>query len=122
MAARTKARKRAVDVLYETDLRGSDAVSVVAERVAMADPPVSDYTVELIEGVTSHRRRIDAILSEYSEGWTIARMPDVDRALEMGGTRIFREDDGPGEESDNGRDAVRCIVPGRSRWRPARPR
>jgi N utilization substance protein B len=81
VAARTKARKRAVDVLYESDLRGSDAVSVVAERVAMADPPVSDYTVELIEGVTSHRRRIDAILSEYSEGWTIARMPDVDRAI-----------------------------------------
>lgn len=81
MAARTKARKRAVDVLYESDLRGSDAITVVSERVAMADPPVNDYTIELVEGVTANRRRIDAILSEYSEGWTIARMPDVDRAI-----------------------------------------
>ncbi len=81
MAARTKARKRAVDLLYESDLRGSDALTVVAERVAMADPPVNDYTIELIEGVTANRRRIDALLSEYSEGWTIERMPDVDRAI-----------------------------------------
>lgn len=81
MAARTKARKRAVDILYESDLRGSDALSVLAERVAMADPPVNDYTIELIEGVATNRRRIDALLSEYSEGWTIERMPDVDRAI-----------------------------------------
>ena len=81
MAARSKARKRAVDVLYESDLRGTDAITLVAERVAMADPPVNDYTIELIEGVSLNRRRIDALLGEYSEGWTLARMPDVDRAV-----------------------------------------
>ena len=81
MAARSKARKRAVDLLYEADLRGTSAVGTVAERVALADPPVNDYTVELVEGVDGARPRIDAILSEYAEGWALARMPDVDRAI-----------------------------------------
>jgi N utilization substance protein B len=81
MAARSKARKRAVDLLYEADLRGVDVIETMAERVAMADPPVNDYTVELVEGVHGARERIDAILSDYAEGWTLDRMPDVDRAI-----------------------------------------
>ena len=81
MAARSKARKRAVDLIYEADLRGADAVTTLAERVALADPPISDYTIELVEGVQAHREAIDDLLSEYSEGWTIDRMPGVDRAI-----------------------------------------
>jgi transcription antitermination protein NusB len=81
MAARSKARKRAVDLLYEADLRGTSAVGTVAERVALADPPVNDYTVELVEGVDAARDRIDAILADYAEGWELSRMPDVDRAI-----------------------------------------
>ena len=81
MAARSKARKRAVDVLYEADLRGTDALATLADRQALADPPVNEYTVELIQGVHEHRDRVDAILAEYAEGWTVARMPDVDRAV-----------------------------------------
>ncbi|MBV9820709.1 MAG: transcription antitermination factor NusB [Actinobacteria bacterium] len=81
MAARSKARKRAVDLIYEADLRGADPVSTLAERVALADPPISDYTIELIEGITEHRAAIDQLLSEYSEGWTLDRMPGVDRAV-----------------------------------------
>ena len=81
MAARSKARKRAVDLLYEADLRGVDVMETLAERVAMADPPVNDYTVALVEGVNGARERIDAILGEYAEGWELERMPDVDRAI-----------------------------------------
>ena len=81
MAARTKARKRAVDLLYEADLRGADPVSTLAERIALADPPISDYTVELVEGVTAHRQAIDELLASYAEGWTLERMPGVDRAV-----------------------------------------
>ena len=81
MAARSKARKRAVDILFEADIRGADPVSTLAGRVALADPPINDYTVELVEGVTANRERIDEILAEYAEGWTIARMPGVDRAI-----------------------------------------
>ncbi|MGI8879769.1 MAG: transcription antitermination factor NusB [Jatrophihabitans sp.] len=81
MAARSKARKRAVDLLYEADLRGTDLVGTIAERIALADPPVNDYTVELIEGVNGSRPRIDEILAQYAEGWALDRMPDVDRAI-----------------------------------------
>ena len=81
MSARSKARKRALDVLYEADVRGSDPLATLADRVAMADPPVNDYTVELVEGVAASRARIDEILSEYAEGWSLDRMPDVDRAV-----------------------------------------
>jgi transcription antitermination protein NusB len=81
VSARSKARKRALDVLYESDLRSTDAVRTLAERVALAEPPVNDYTIELVEGVQSNRHRIDEILAEYAEGWTVDRMPDVDRAV-----------------------------------------
>jgi N utilization substance protein B len=81
MAARSKARKRAVDLLYEADMREADAVAVLAERLPAADPPINDYTVELIEGIGANRPRIDEILAGYSEGWTIERMPGVDRAV-----------------------------------------
>ncbi len=81
MAARTKARKRAVDLVYEADLRGADPVTMLAERIALADPPINNYTIELVEGVAEHRAAIDQLLSEYSEGWTLERMPGVDRAV-----------------------------------------
>jgi transcription antitermination protein NusB len=81
VSARSKARKRALDVLYESDLRSTDPVTTLADRVALAEPPVNDYTIELVEGVQSNRRRIDEILAEYAEGWTVDRMPDVDRAV-----------------------------------------
>ena len=81
MAARSKARKRAVDLMYEADLRDIDAVGVLSERIAAADPPVNEYTVAIVEGTAEHRARIDEILAYYSEGWTIERMPALDRAI-----------------------------------------
>jgi N utilization substance protein B len=81
MAARSKARKRAVDVLYESDVREVNPLWTLAERVKLADPPVNGYTVELVEGVQAHRPRLDEILSQYADGWTIQRMPGVDRAV-----------------------------------------
>lgn len=81
MAARSKARKRAMDVLYEADVRDNDVATTLAARAARADPPVHPYTTELVNGVREHHARIDAILAQYAEGWTIARMPGVDRAV-----------------------------------------
>ena len=81
MGARSKARKRALDVLFEADQRGLDAVSVLAERVRRADPPVPEYAVEIVEGVTAHRERIVELLATFAQGWTVDRMPGVDRAL-----------------------------------------
>jgi N utilization substance protein B len=96
VAARSKARKRALDILYEAELRAADPLTTLADRVALADPPVNDYTVELVEGVQSHRARIDAILTDYAEGWTVERMPDVDRAvLRLGVFELLWRDDVP---------------------------
>jgi N utilization substance protein B len=81
VSARSKARKRAVDLLYEADLRGADTLTILADRVALGQPPVNEYTVELVEGVAAHGSRIDELLGEYAEGWTIERMPGVDRAV-----------------------------------------
>jgi transcription antitermination protein NusB len=80
--ARTKARKRALDILFESEARGEDPLEVLAHRRSTQDaPPVSDYAALLVEGVTEHRGRIDQLLTEHSEGWSVARMPAVDRVL-----------------------------------------
>jgi len=82
MGARSKARKRAVDLLFEAQLRGVDPVTLLADRVGSPDvPPVNDYTVTLVEGVQAHLSRIDELLAEHSEGWTLNRMPAVDLAV-----------------------------------------
>ncbi|MEY3733340.1 MAG: transcription antitermination factor NusB [Actinomycetota bacterium] len=90
MAARHKARKRALDVLFQADLRQVDPLTVLAEsdqrRVDEGEAPVNPYVAELVEGVVSHRDRIDELLSTYSLGWTLERMPGVDRAILRLGT------------------------------------
>jgi N utilization substance protein B len=68
-------------MLYESDLRGVDAAQTLRDRGALADPPINDFTVELVEGAREHRARIDEILTAYADGWTIERMPGVDRAV-----------------------------------------
>ncbi len=81
MAARSKARKRALDVLFEAEQRGVDPLATLADRVAAADPPVPAYAGELVAGVTAHRERIDELLATYAVGWSLDRMPAVDRNL-----------------------------------------
>ncbi len=81
MSARSKARKRAVDVLFEADQRGLAPVQVLADRLAQSDPPVPEYTVALVQGVVDKRERLDELISTYSHGWSLERMPAVDRAL-----------------------------------------
>ena len=79
--ARSKARKRALDILFEAELRGLPVLELLAERITMGGPPVPAYAADLVRGVTAHSARIDELLSEYAEGWTLDRMPAVDRNL-----------------------------------------
>jgi len=98
VGARSKARKRAVDVLYEAAQRDSDPVDTLRQRLALADPPVPEYAVELVEGVALHRERIDELLTTYAEGWTLERMPPVDLAvLRIGVQELLWCDDVPDE-------------------------
>ncbi len=96
MGARSKARKRAVDVLYEAAQRDNSAVDTLRERLAQSDPPVPEYAVELVEGVVANRVRIDELLSTYAEEWTLDRMPPVDLAiLRIGAFELLWRDDVP---------------------------
>ena len=96
MAARTKARKRAVDVLYEADLRGSDPLAVLRDRIADGHPPVPEHAVRLVEGVVEHAARIDELIEEHASGWSLDRLPDVDRAvLRMAVFELLWVDDVP---------------------------
>jgi N utilization substance protein B len=81
MAARSKARKRAVDVLYEADLRGDDRLALLRDRIETGNPPVPDHTVRLVEGVAEHAARIDALIDTHASNWSLERLPDVDRAI-----------------------------------------
>ncbi|MGY5882063.1 transcription antitermination factor NusB [Modestobacter lacusdianchii] len=81
MAARSKARKRAVDVLYEADLRGDDPLAVLRDRVADGNPPVPEHAVRLVEGAVEQRARIDELIEQHASGWSLDRLPDVDRAI-----------------------------------------
>ncbi|GAB3279709.1 transcription antitermination factor NusB [Parasphingorhabdus pacifica] len=97
MGSRSKARKRAVDVLYEADLREIDAVTLLSERMGSPDdPPINEYTVTLVEGITGNRSRIDEVLVEHAEGWSLSRMPAVDRSvLRLGLFELLWCDDVP---------------------------
>jgi N utilization substance protein B len=80
--SRSKARKRALDILFESEARGEDPQEVLARRIAGADaPPVSEFAASLVEGVVAHRAEIDETISSYARGWTMARMPAVDRMI-----------------------------------------
>jgi len=96
MSARSKARKRALDALYAADLRGEDAVEALDRAVAAGEGPTNPYTGALVRGVTEHRTRIDEVLRTYAQGWTLERMPAVDRnVLRLGVYEILWVDDVP---------------------------
>jgi transcription antitermination protein NusB len=82
--SRRKSRRRALDVLYSADLRDIPARTVLSDTLARMGQEVPDhmaYAVEIVEGVESNADRIDELISSYAEGWTLDRMPVVDRNL-----------------------------------------
>lgn len=96
MPARSKARKRALDILYAAELRGQDPVAALDTAVADGEGPTNPYTETLVRGVVEHRERIDELLGQYAQGWTLDRMPAVDRnALRIGVLELLYLDDVP---------------------------
>jgi transcription antitermination protein NusB len=93
MSARSKARKRALDVLYESEVRRLPVGGTLADRVADNDPPVNEFTVALVEGVAKHIDVIDDLLETHSVGWSLDRMPAVDRNILRIGTYELLFDD-----------------------------
>ena len=97
MAARSKARKRALDILFASELRSEDPVVALERAIEAGEGPTNDYTSTLVRGVVEHRERIDEVLTTYSKGWTLGRMPAVDRnVLRIGVYELlWGEDDVP---------------------------
>jgi N utilization substance protein B len=85
VTARSKARKQALDLLFEADIRGTSALDTLDTRVIDEEGPdarpVREYAHALISGVTSHRRKIDELISTYAQGWDMDRLPAVDRNI-----------------------------------------
>jgi transcription antitermination protein NusB len=101
VAARNKARQRAFQILFEAEQRGADPRTVMADWIRLArtddrQPPVTEYTAQLVEGCAAHAARIDELLSGHAVGWTLDRMPVVDRnVLRLGTYELIWEDDVP---------------------------
>lgn len=88
MSARSKARKQALDILFETDIRGTSPVDLLSTRLredaveeGQDARPIREYTKELVIGVSDHRRKIDELISTYAQGWDMDRLPAVDRNI-----------------------------------------
>ena len=96
MSARGKARRRAVEILFEAEQRHEDAREVMERRRLHSDSLVSPYAEELVLGVTVRRGELDEYLETYSQGWTLERMPAVDRnVLRVGAWELLFNDDVP---------------------------
>jgi N utilization substance protein B len=101
VSARTKARKRALDIIYNADVRQipfSESLRAEAER-AVHEPAREAswlYAREIVDGVIDHAAEIDELIERLSKGWTLARMPLVDRAiLRIGVWEILHNDQVP---------------------------
>jgi N utilization substance protein B len=85
VSARSKARKQALDLLYETDIRGTNLLETLIERDIPAEGPdarpIREYTRELVNGVSENRRKIDELITTYAQGWDMDRLPAVDRNI-----------------------------------------
>ncbi|MBW3603095.1 MAG: transcription antitermination factor NusB [Actinobacteria bacterium] len=93
--SRRQARRRALDILYEADLRGRPTARVLAAQLSAEDPP-GDFTVELVRGVHRTRGELDRLIESYARDWKLARMPVVDRnVLRLGLFEILHLDDVP---------------------------
>jgi transcription antitermination protein NusB len=86
VGARHKARKRALDVLFEADQRGEQISVVLNDRAGRGDAASNPYTEILVNGVVEHAAEIDQLISDHAIDWTLDRMPAVDRALLRLGT------------------------------------
>ena len=96
MPARSKARKRALDILYAAEMRAEGVVEALEAAVARGEGPTNAYTETLVRGVAEHRSRIYELIGEYAHGWTLDRMPAVARtALRIGAYELLYAEEIP---------------------------
>lgn len=79
MSARSKARKRALDLIFAAEARGQAVLALLDEQLEAGEGPANEYTVTLVRGVGEHAARLDELITTYAQGWALDRMPAVDR-------------------------------------------
>ncbi|TQL68315.1 NusB antitermination factor [Nocardioides albertanoniae] len=77
--ARSKARKRALDLLFAAEARDISAGDLLDQQIGEGQVPNNPFTVKLVRGVVADAERIDALISQFAKDWSLARMPAVDR-------------------------------------------
>ncbi|CAM3042010.1 transcription antitermination factor NusB [Williamsia muralis] len=98
---RHKARKRAVDLLFEAEVKNESPIELIAQRreIALGDDSmgkIHDYTAQIIEGVAGDARQIDSVIESHLREWTLPRLPAVDRAiLRLATWELFNTTDVP---------------------------
>ena len=101
MSARTKARKRALDILFQADVRGEELpVMLATEAKRAANEPAREaswlYARDIVDGIIDNREAIDEQITSFAKDWSLQRMPAVDRALLRIGTwEILYNDEVP---------------------------
>lgn len=81
-STQTKARKAALDILFQADMRGQDPAQALVEQQGYSEHPYRELTIDIVQGVASHLRDIDQRIAESTDaGWPLERMPRVDRCL-----------------------------------------
>lgn len=81
MSSRSKARKAALDLLYESDIRKGSATELLSKRVTEMEYEAREFTKELIDGIELNKRKIDELIATYAQGWDMDRMPVLDRNI-----------------------------------------
>ncbi|WP_018155699.1 transcription antitermination factor NusB [Demetria terragena] len=95
---RTKARREAVDLLFESEQRAVNVIELLEQRMAepVREVPPRAYAAQLVRGVAANWHSINEALTTYAKGWSLERMPSVDRAvLRLGAYEVIYEDDVP---------------------------
>ena len=96
MSSRTKARLRALEVLFEADQRNEDYIEVLRRRRLYTVAQISAYSEEIIRGVRDHDEEIREFVETYARDWSFERMPAVDRAvLRIGTWELLYNDEVP---------------------------
>jgi len=95
-SSRSKQRRRALRILFEMDINNSSLEEVLEGKRQVGEDEPGEFTIDLVQGVQANLAEIDRVLSKYSEGWQLERMPGVDRnLLRMSLYEIFFMDDIP---------------------------
>jgi transcription antitermination protein NusB len=96
MPARSRARKRALDILFEAEQRRVPVLELLSERQSLGEQPVPEYAAVLVRGVAAHQDQIDTLIAQNAVDWTLERMPAVDRnILRLGTYEVLWADDVP---------------------------